>query len=78
MHMNSSEGPLPATTLTTEITLSTGDRHRVKSAVKDVERIILDAARGSIMELAWLTEAETGEDFGVNPEHVVTIRALDP
>jgi hypothetical protein len=63
-------------TSTTEITLSTGDRHRVEAGVKEVERIILDAARGSIMQLAWFVEAETGEDLAVNPEHVVTLRAV--
>jgi hypothetical protein len=39
-----------------------------------VERIILDAARGSIMQLAWLTDAETGEDLAINPKHVVMLR----
>ncbi len=63
-------------TTTTEITLVTGDRLRVERDVKDVELIILDAARGSIMQLAWLVEAETGEDLAVNPEAVVTLRAV--
>ena len=73
--MNSSERPLPPT-LTSEITLSTGDRYQIQTGVKDVERAILDAARGSIMQLAWLVEAETGEDLAINPEHVVTLRAV--
>lgn len=60
----------------TEITLSTGDRYRVDDGVKEVERVILDAARGSIMQLAWLVDAETGEDIAVNPDHVVTLRAV--
>jgi hypothetical protein len=63
-------------TSTTEITVVTGDRYRVESGVKDVERIILDAARGSIMQLAWLVEAETGEAIAVNPAHIVTLRAV--
>ena len=63
-------------TATTEITLVTGDRFCVEGASKDVERLILDAARGSIMQLAWLTEAESGESIGVNPECVVMLRAL--
>ena len=58
---------------TTEITVITGQRYRVKSDLKDVERIILDAARGSIMQLAWFVEADTGEDLAINPEHVVTL-----
>jgi hypothetical protein len=60
----------------TEITLLGGDRHRIDGNVEDVERVILNAARGSIMELAWLTEAETGERLGINPECVMTLRAL--
>jgi hypothetical protein len=73
--MSSSDGP-PKLTTTTEITLVTGDRYRVQGDVKDVERIIVDAARGSIMQLAWLVEAETGEELAVNPEHVVTLRPV--
>lgn len=61
---------------TTEITLSTGDRYRVEAGAEEVERAILDAARGSIMQLAWLVEAETKDDLAVNPEHVVTLRAI--
>jgi len=60
---------------TTDITVVTGERYRVQGDVKDVERVILDAARGSIMQLAWLVEAETGEDLAVNPRRVVTLRA---
>lgn len=76
--MSSSEGtPNPATD-TTEITVVTGDLFRVEGAAKDVERLILDAARGSIMQLAWLVEAETGRTFGVNPESVVLLRPVVP
>ena len=60
----------------TEITILGGERHRVEGEVRDVERLILDAARGSLMELAWLTESETGELIGVNPECVMTLRAI--
>lgn len=60
----------------TEITLLGGERHRIDGDVDEIERIILSAARGSIMELAWLTEAETGQRFGVNPECVMTMRAI--
>jgi hypothetical protein len=63
-------------TSTTEITLVTGESYRVEGDVKDVELIILDAARGSIMQLAWLVEAETGENLAVNPDCVVTLRAV--
>lgn len=61
-------------TTTTEITVLGGDRYRVEGDAKDVERAIVDAARGSIMELAWLVEAHTGERIGINPECVIMIR----
>jgi hypothetical protein len=73
--MSPSEGEPQPATQHTEITLVTGDRYRVQGDVKDVERIILDAARGSLMELAWLVESETREGVGVNPEFVVALRA---
>lgn len=76
--MTSSESQPRPTTSTTDITVVTGDRHRVDGDVKHVERIILDAARGSIMQLAWLTDSETGSDLAVNPKHVVLIRAVQP
>jgi hypothetical protein len=63
-------------TSTTEITIVTGERYRVQGDVKSVERLILDAARGSIMELAWLVESETEEALGVNPDHVVMLRSV--
>ena len=60
----------------TEITLLGGDRHRVDGDVKQVERMILDAARGSIMQFAWLTDAQTAEPVGINPEYVMTLCAV--
>ncbi len=39
--------------------------------------MILDAARGSIMQLAWLVEVDSGKRIAVNPEHVVMLRALE-
>jgi hypothetical protein len=63
-------------TPTTEITLVGGIRHNVKGDATDVERLIVDASRGSIMELAWLIDAETGERFAVNPALVVALRAI--
>jgi hypothetical protein len=65
------ESPRP---VTTEITVVRGDRYRVLGTAKDVERAILNAARGSIMELAWFDDADTGERIGINPEHVVMLR----
>jgi hypothetical protein len=63
-------------TPTTEISVVGGERYRVQGEAADVERLILAAARGSIMELVWLTEVETGESLGLNPECVVMLRAL--
>ena len=61
----------------TEITLVGGERHRVHGDAKQVERLILDAARGSLLQFAWLKDAVTGETLGVNPDHVVALRAVD-
>jgi hypothetical protein len=62
----------------TEVTLVGGERHRVEGGVKEVERLILDAARGSIMQFAWLTDTQTAELLGVNPEYVMALRSLRP
>jgi hypothetical protein len=61
----------------TEITLLGGERHRVEGQAKEVEQVILGAARGSIMQLAWFTEAGSAEALGINPEHVLTLRAVE-
>jgi len=42
---------------------------------KDTEAVIVDAARGSLMNFAWVIEAETGERVGLNPHHVVMLRS---
>jgi len=62
----------------TQITFLAGERCRVEGEAKDVERLILDAARGSIMQFAWLTDANAGEPLGINPTCVVMLRALTP
>jgi hypothetical protein len=61
----------------TEITVVGGDRYRVQGDVRDVERKILDAARGSLMEFSWLVESETGENLAINPEWVIMLRAVE-
>jgi hypothetical protein len=48
----------------------------VEGDAREVERAIIDAARGSIMELAWLVEAGSGERIGFNPECVVMLRSV--
>ncbi|MGO9882944.1 MAG: hypothetical protein ACLPV4_07995 [Solirubrobacteraceae bacterium] len=62
----------------TEITLTGGERLRVEGALHDVEAALLAAARGSLMEFAWLTEADSAQRVGINPDHVLMLRALDP
>ena len=61
----------------TEITLAGGERLRVDGDPREVEATILAAARGSIMELAWMTDSDSGSSIGVNPEYVVTVRAVN-
>ncbi len=61
----------------TEIVLTGGERLRVEGDAKRAETAIVSAARGSILELAWLTEARTRRRVGLNPDHVLMIRALD-
>jgi hypothetical protein len=61
----------------TEIAVVGGSVYRIEGDARDVERMILDAARGSIMQLAWLVEVDSAVRLGVNPAHVVTLRALD-
>jgi hypothetical protein len=61
----------------TEITVVGGGVFRIEGDARDVERMILDAARGSIMQFAWLVEVDSAERIAVNPAHVVALRALD-
>ena len=51
-----------------------GERFRVQGEAKDIERLILDAARGSIMQFAWMTDAGTGESLAINPDSVMVLR----
>jgi hypothetical protein len=60
----------------TEIIVVGGDRYRVQGDVSAVEALIADAARGSLMDFAWMIEAETGQRVALNPEHIVMLRGL--
>ncbi len=62
---------------TTEVIMVGGERLLMKGGPKDVEAAILAAARGSLMELAWIPDAGTGQLVGINPDHVVLLRAPD-
>jgi hypothetical protein len=59
-----------------EITLIGGERLQVQGETTEIEGQILAAARGSILEFAWMTEASTGERIGINPDQVLMLRAL--
>ena len=58
----------------TEITLVTSDRLEVTGSPEDIESSLSGAARGSILQLAWLSAAADGGRVGVNPAHVVAVR----
>jgi cation transporter-like permease len=61
----------------TEITLAGGERLQVQGEAETIEAAILSAARGSLLEFAWMADARTGERIGVNPDHVVALRAVN-
>jgi hypothetical protein len=60
----------------TEIILTGGERITIDGDAHVVEAGIVSAARGSIMELAWLIDAKTGQRVGINPDHVLLLREL--
>ncbi len=60
---------------TTEISLVTGDRYEVSGSLEEVEAIIIAASRGSIMQIAWLTDKVSGASVGINPASIVSLRA---
>jgi hypothetical protein len=57
----------------TEITVTTGERYEVGGSPEEVEAAVISAARGSIMQLVWLTEVGSGRRIGFNPEYLVTL-----
>jgi hypothetical protein len=59
----------------TIITMVTGERYEVDGSPESIETTIVGASRGSIMQLAWLSEAGTGRPIAINPSHVVTLQA---
>jgi hypothetical protein len=61
----------------TEILLTGGERIRIDGDAQGVESAILAAARGSIMQLAWMIDAHTGQRVGINPDHVLMLREFD-
>jgi hypothetical protein len=61
---------------TTEMTLLTGERYEVQGSLEEVESTIIAASRGSIMQLAWLTERASGAAVGINPACIISLRAV--
>ena len=59
----------------TLVTMTTGERYEVDGSAESIEAAIVGASRGSIMQLAWLTEAGTGRSIAINPLHVVALEA---
>jgi hypothetical protein len=57
----------------TTVVVVTGERYEIDGSPADVEAAIVAASRGSIMQLAWVTEAGSGRSIAINPLHVVAI-----
>ena len=66
-----------ATPPTTHLLLTTGEPLRVRGTLSEVQKRLQDAVRSSPGSLALLTDATTGEQIGVNPAHVVTVREAE-
>ena len=73
--MSDAEGSAGAPIALTLVTLATGERYEVDGSAESVEASIVGASRGSIMQLAWLTEAGMGRSIAINPLHVVALAA---
>jgi hypothetical protein len=55
--------------------LVTGEQLEVDGRAEETAKLLENAARSSAGTLAWLTDTATGEVLGVNPLHVVTVKA---
>ena len=54
-----------------------GDAFAVEGQLEEVEKKLSDAARSGQSRLAWFTEQGSGEQVGVNPDHVATLRVSE-
>ena len=61
----------------TAVTVVTGQRFEIRGSPDTVEAAIVGASRGSIMQLAWFTEAASGRAIALNPNHVVVLEAIE-
>jgi hypothetical protein len=73
--MHATAEPDDDTVATAVVVMLTGERYEVEGSLQDVEAAIVAASRGSILQLAWMTEADSGRSIAINPLHVV---ALEP
>ena len=60
-----------------EIRTVNGDVIGVEGSLSEVEKALSDAARSGSSRFAWFTDKSTGEQTGVNPDHVVSLRLSD-
>ena len=70
-------GPESHPAAATAVTVVTGERFEIRGSPETVEAAIVGASRGSIMQLAWFSEAASGRSIAINPLHVVAIEALE-
>ena len=57
----------------TEILVVGGQRFCVQGTLEEVETQILEAARGSILELVWFKQASGATSVALNPAHIVAV-----
>lgn len=57
-----------------EIKTVNGEVITVEGMVSEVEKELSDAARSGSSRFAWLTDEVTGQQIGINPDHVVSLR----
>jgi hypothetical protein len=60
-----------------EIRLVNTEAIVVAAGREEAERQLSDAARSGQSRLAWFTEQGSGAPVGINPAHVVTLRAVE-
>jgi len=58
-----------------EIRVVGGDTYGVEGSVEEAERMLSDAARSGQSRLAWFKELASGKLVGINPAHVISLRA---
>jgi hypothetical protein len=45
----------------------------VEGSLSEVEKELSDAARSGRSRFAWFTDKSTGQQIGINPDHVVSL-----